>query len=241
MRFDIYEYTSCGGREYNEDAVGHSVAGESGVFVVADGLGGHQFGELASACVRDTLLEAFDGGFDRPLGEWLIQQVARANQNILDLQAQKNAVLKSTVAALAVDGKRAVWANVGDSRLYFLRKDKICAVTNDHSVAYKKYRAGEITREQIATDEDQSALLRTLGSEDRNEAEVYDREMEIIPGDAFLLCTDGMWEYIFDEEILIDYLKAHDARQWAELLLLRLMNRITGGNDNLTALTLIVN
>jgi serine/threonine protein phosphatase PrpC len=62
----------------------------------------------------------------------------------------------------------------------------------------------------------------------------------LVPGDAFLLCSDGVWEYLRDEEILIDLLKARNARKWAELLLLRLMNRISGENDNLTLLALIL-
>ncbi len=240
MEFDVYEYTNSGGRAYNEDAAGYSVIGKNGIFLVADGLGGHSFGELASACVRDTLLNAFQGSFDASPEEWLRTQLARANQNILALQEEKNTVLKSTAVVLAVEGSQATWTNVGDSRLYYLHDGYICSVTNDHSVAYKKYKAGEITRDQIATDEDQSCLLRSLGSEDRNEPEFYIPNLPIEPGDAFLLCSDGMWEYLRDEEILIDLLKAENAREWAELLLLRLMDRVPGGHDNLTVLTVMI-
>lgn len=239
MEFDVYEYTNSGGRAYNEDAVGYSVIGGNGIFLVADGLGGHSFGELASACVRDTLLDAFQGSFGASCEEWLRTQLARANRNILALQEEKNAVLKSTAVVLAVEGFQATWTNVGDSRLYYLHDSRICSVTNDHSVAYKKYRAGEITRDQIATDEDQSCLLRALGSGDRNEPEFYVPNFPIEPGDAFLLCSDGMWEYLRDEEILIDLLKAKNAREWAELLLLRLIDRVPGGHDNLTVLTIM--
>jgi serine/threonine protein phosphatase PrpC len=144
------------------------------------------------------------------------------------------------VVALAIDGNRAVWANVGDSRLYYLHEGRIYSCTEDHSVSYKKYKAGEITREEICTDEDQSRLLRTLGSEVRNEPDVKICDVPLVPGDAFLLCSDGVWEYLRDEEIAIDLLKARNARKWAELLLLRLMNRISGENDNLTLLALIL-
>lgn len=240
MIFDIYEYTNHGGREYNEDAAGHSVTDDSGIFVVADGLGGHSFGELASGCVRDSMLRAFEGGIYGDPREWLADRFSEANQNILALQAQKNAVLKSTAVVLAVQEGRAFWANVGDSRLYFLHDSAICAYTNDHSVAYKKYKAGEIPREQLATDEDQSCLLRSLGSADRNAPEFYEEEPMLESGDAFLLCSDGVWEYLKDEEILIDLLKADSAKSWAELLLLRLMDRVRGGHDNLTLLTLMI-
>lgn len=240
MFFDIYEYTNCGGREYNEDAVGHSAIGENGIFVVADGLGGHKFGELASACVRDTLLEAFADGFEGNLKEWLTARFLKANENILALQEQKSAVLKSTAVVLAVQEGKALWANVGDSRLYYLHDSRICAYTNDHSVAYRKYKACEISREQLATDEDQSCLLRSLGGEKRNEPEFYEESPVLEPGDAFLLCSDGAWEYLKDEEILIDFLKADSAKHWAELLLLRLIDRVKGDHDNLTILTLMI-
>ena len=148
--------------------------------------------------------------------------------------------MKTTVAALAVNGENAVWANVGDSRVYFIHGNSIHAYTNDHSVAYKKYKAGEITREQIGSDEDQSRLLRSLGSEERSEPDVYTADVPVESGDAFFLCSDGAWEYLMDEEILIDFLKSETAQHWAELMMLRIMERINGGNDNLSLLTVIL-
>lgn len=239
MVIDEFEFTNPGGRSYNEDSVGSKHDGESGIFVVADGLGGHQFGEVASACVRDVLLEDwFPEESDRV--EWIKMQIAVANNRVLALEKEKGSVMKSTVVALAIDGERAVWANVGDSRLYYLHRSEIRNITEDHSVAYKKYKAGEITREEIAKDEDQSCLLRSIGGEDRNEPDIHCSDVPLEAGDAFLLCSDGVWEYVKDEEILIDFLKAETAKDWAELLLLRLMDRIDGENDNLTLLTLML-
>lgn len=239
MIFDEYEYTNKGGRLYNEDSIGARQIGEAGIFVVADGLGGHQFGELASACVRDTLLDGWSPQ-ESDRVEWLTLQIKEANDQILRLQQEKNSVLKSTVVSLAIDGEQAVWANVGDSRLYYLHQSEIYQITEDHSVAYKKYKAGEITREQIGQDEDQSCLLRSVGSKERYEPDVCVSNVPLESGDAFLLCSDGVWEYLKDEEILIDYLKAKTAKDWAELLLVRMMARIDEGNDNLSILTLIL-
>ena len=142
MIFDTYEFSSRGGRSYNEDSVGSRVEGDHGVFVVADGLGGHSFGELASACVRDTLLNAFPCRDGDP-AQWLAVQIADANQRVLALQQEKNAVLKSTVAALYIMGSRAIWAHAGDSRLYYIHEGRLTAYTEDHSVAYKKFKAGK--------------------------------------------------------------------------------------------------
>lgn len=240
MKYDVYEYSNQGGRDYNEDAIGHSIKDGNGVFVVADGLGGHKFGELASSIVVDTLVNGFTGDFKNNTSKWLEEQIELSNQRILEEQKIKAAILKSTVVALAVNNNKAVWANVGDSRLYFLRDRELIAFTNDHSVAFKKYKAGEITREQIKTDEDQSCLLRTLGSEDRKEPELYDYNVNIKENDAFMLCSDGVWEYISDEEVMIDLLKSENSKEWAENLLVRLMDRIDGSNDNLTIMTIMV-
>ncbi|MBR6328787.1 MAG: serine/threonine-protein phosphatase [Lachnospiraceae bacterium] len=239
MTFDVFDFSNSGGRGYNEDSVGFSIGGDGGIFVVADGLGGHSHGELASVCVKDTLLQAWRGG-EADRAAWFSAVIAEANSRILAIQAEKNTVLKSTVVSLAIDGSHAVWAHSGDSRLYYIHRGWLRYVTADHSVAYKKYKAGEISRDQIATDEDQSSLLRTLGGQDRFEPDIYVCDTPIEPGDGFVLCSDGAWEYLKDGEIAIDMLKADNARRWAELLLLRMMDRISPGNDNLSLLTVMI-
>ena len=239
MTFDVFDFSNQGGRSYNEDSVGFSVGGNSGIFVVADGLGGHSYGELASECVRDTILQEWTAGvIDR--AAWFSSVISEANSRILALQAEKNTVLKSTVVSLAIDGAQAVWAHSGDSRLYYIHRGWIEHITADHSVAYKKYKAGEISRSQIAVDEDQSSLLRTLGGQDRFEPDIFVCDTPIEPGDGFLLCSDGAWEFLTDGEVAIDMLKAENARQWTELLLLRMMDRITAGNDNLSLLAVMI-
>jgi serine/threonine protein phosphatase PrpC len=240
MEFDVYEYTNKGGRGYNEDSSGYKIKGTDGIFVVADGLGGHSYGELASATACDTMLQDWEGGFGDDRCEWLKERIALANQRVLELQSEKNAVLKSTIVALAIEDDKAAWANVGDSRLYYIHNDEICSITNDHSVAFKKYKAGEISRDDIRTDADQSSLLRAVGDADRNQPETYESRDVLQAGDAFMLCSDGVWEYISDEEVLIDLLKSENAQKWAELLLMRLMNRIGGDNDNLTIMTVMM-
>ncbi len=239
MIFDVFEYTSKGGRSYNEDSVGSCCSDSGGVFVVADGLGGHLLGEEASSAAVRAITSDWNAA-EEDISRQLTDKITAANQSILELQKAENAVMKTTVAALTVKDSRAVWANSGDSRVYFIHKNKLRAYTNDHSVAYKKYKAGEITREQLATDEDQSRLLRTLGSEDRYEPEVYTSDVALEQEDAFFLCSDGAWEYLRDEEILIDFLKSENAKQWAELMIIRIMERTDKDNDNLSLLTVIL-
>ena len=239
MIFDTYMFSSAGGRSYNEDTAGFLKDDGGAIFVVADGLGGHSFGELASACVKDTVLENWASG-DDDRASWLSERAAEANRRILALQDEKNSVLKSTLAVLAIDGVQASLAHTGDSRIYYLHRGWVSGVTEDHSVAYKKFKAGEISRDAIAWDEDQSCLLRALGGKERYEPDVEILEDPVEAGDAFLLCTDGVWEYLRDGEVAIDLLKAENAQQWAELLLLRMMDRISVGNDNLTVVTVMI-
>lgn len=239
MILDKYEFSSRGSRYCNEDAVGSRVEGDSGIFVAADGLGGHSFGEAASACVRDTLLEGFPCQ-EENTAWWLERQFAEANRRVCALQEEKGKILKSTAVVLSIIGNEAVWAHVGDSRLYYIHNGRLAAYTEDHSVAYKKYKAGAISRQEIAFDEDQTALLRSIGGKDHNEPAIRAYEKPLCPGDAFFLCTDGAWEFLDDAEIVIDLLKSENARQWVEFLLLRLMERIKGGNDNLTMLAVML-
>ncbi len=241
MILDVFYYTNAGDREQNEDSVACRLRDGSGIFVVADGLGGHQLGEVASSCVAETLASEWERETEcGDRAEWLRDKIALANTEVMKLQTERRATMKSTVVVLAVDGDRATWANVGDSRLYYLRDGAILSVTDDHSVAYKKYQAGEITRHQIGQDEDQSYLLRTLGGADRNQPDIGGSPEPLMSGDAFLLCSDGVWEYLFDDEVPLDLLKSIDARDWAEHLLLRVISRIGRGNDNLSLMTVIV-
>lgn len=238
MILDSFSYTSKGGRSYNQDAVGISENRRAAVYVLADGLGGHLHGEMASQCAVDTLISAEAPPADAQ-EDWLCAQVKQAHEAILRLQDQ-HGNMKTTIVSLVLSGDQASWAHVGDSRLYYLHNKAIEAYTEDHSVAYKKYLAGEITREQIGFDEDQSSLLRALGNPSRNQPVCQTLEHPISSGDGFLLCSDGFWEYVMDDEILVDFLKADCARAWAELLLLRVMDRIGNDNDNLSVITVMV-
>lgn len=237
MTLDSFCFTTAGGREENQDSAAWREEKQCAIYVLADGLGGHQNGKLASASVSEALVRAWETEKPGNAEEWLQDRLGRANEMLLKLQEKKKCVMKTTAVVLLIDGTRAAWANTGDSRLYHLSGSELTHVTEDHSVAYKKYKAGEITREQINTDEDQSCLLKAIGGAERWEPDIM--SCDIRPGDGFLLCSDGMWEYIYDNEILVDWLKAESAKKWAELLLLRAIRRVEPGNDNLTVMTIM--
>lgn len=153
MRLSVYGYTNRGGRDHNEDSVRCSAEEERGVFVLADGLGGHGKGEVASALAADIL---FQGCVEAaPDTEGLLELFQRANEAVLEGQKE----------------------------------------------------SGQGT---------------------------------LSPGDAFLLCSDGFWEYVYREEMLADLLKAETPEQWAKSMLLRHIRRTPEGNDNFSLICVFV-
>lgn len=233
---ESFEFTSIGGREENQDALATCELDGKGIYLVADGLGGHRNGALASQRIVTSLMRAWKNDPDWDI-EKLKKHTEAANREIIDIQVQTQSRAKSTLALVVLSQAKVLWANSGDSRIYRIRAGEICQITEDHSVAYRKYKNGEITKAEIAGDEDQSSLLRTLGSERRWEPDFYEDELK--SGDAFLLCSDGFWEYISDEEMLVDWLKASSAVNWTRLMLLRILPRIPPNNDNLSVITVM--
>ncbi len=239
MELDSFIFSSPGGREKNEDCAGERRFPGGGVFAIADGLGGHEDGEMASRAVCGALLSTLptEGGEG---GQWLLDRFTDANSAVRGLQTARGSDMKSTAAGLLIRDGRAYWCHAGDSRLYFFKSGDLASCTADHSVAYKKYRAGEISRAQIGQDEDQNRLLRCLGSPRPDRCVPDSGGSEVSAGDGFLMCTDGVWEYLLDGEILVDLLKSRDARTWGELLLQRVADRVGPDNDNLTLITILL-
>lgn len=237
MRITAYSYTNQGGREHNEDSV-RCASGEAGsIFLLADGLGGHGCGEVASRMAVDSIYEGCTT-LKTASAEMLLTLMNDANNRILNAQSSpEQSDMRTTAVALHIADQRAAWAYAGDSRLYHLSGGQIAHVTKDHSVTYRKYMGGEISYMDIYHDDDRTRLMRVLGKENcRPEGE----ETEVVPGDAFLLCSDGFWEYVYDEEILIDFLKSESPAQWARNMLLRHIRRAAPGNDNFSLITVFV-
>ena len=236
MKLTAYAYTNRGGRENNEDSLRLSLEGERGVFVVADGLGGHQSGEVASALAADAILDACAGR--APEEEALTEALRAANARVLEGQREPGREdMRTTAVALWLEGERALWAHVGDSRLLHFSGGALAHATRDHSVTYRKFLGGEISYMDIYHDDDRSSLLRVLG---RETCQPEAGGCAAAPGDAFLLCTDGLWEFVYREEMLADWLKAETPEQWARLMLLRRVRRAGPGSDNFSLITVFV-
>ena len=227
----IASYSDIGGRPCNEDTVRHAFQGDDRLcLIVADGLGGHGGGEQASAAAAQAVCSAWDGRAD-PAS--LTQWVREANRRVLALQTRQCA-MKTTAAVLTLEPGRAVWAHVGDSRLYHFQDGKLAFQTMDHSVAQIGVMLGEITVDQIRFHEDRSRVLRALGQDDELNVEVKDQPLA--PGrHAFLLCSDGFWEYVLEEEMERTLKGASSPQDWLDRMREILSAKVPADNDNNTA------
>lgn len=237
MGMRAYAYSNQGGREHNEDSVRCAVWGDRGLFVVCDGLGGHQCGEVASAIAADAIFDGCAALMEMDSAA-MQAQMSAANAAVLRGQQEPGrGEMKTTAAVLSLMGESAVWAHAGDSRIYRFSGSELAWVTRDHSVTYMKYLGGEISYMDIYHDDDRCRLLRVMGKPScQSEA----GQGTVQSGDAFLLCTDGFWEYVYQEEMLADLIKSESPEQWVELMLLRRIRRAGPGSDNFTAVAVFM-
>lgn len=228
---DIASYTDIGGRARNEDTVRYITRGEDALcLVLADGLGGHGGGELASAAAAESICQGWDGTVNAERLKALVQD---ANRRVLAIQTPQCA-MKTTITVLTLAGERAVWAHAGDSRLYYFHDGTLDFQTRDHSAAQLGVLLGDITLDQIRFHEDRSRVLRALGQDDELTVETGARELGG-GTHAFLLCSDGFWEYVLEPEMEEDLAKAAGPEDWLERMRWRLKKRIPADSDNNTA------
>jgi PPM family protein phosphatase len=221
-------------RPMNEDSL--LADGVRGIFVVADGVGGADAGEVASQKAVDVINDAFrdkvaDGEDVEDLMELAIQ---RANSAIHQMAAEhpRFSMMATTVVALHLDGPRATIGHVGDSRLYRLNPEgKLLRETDDHSIVEEEVRAGRMTPEQAANHPSKNVISRALGAEELVEVDM--KTIEVGDGNAFLLCTDGITRHIPDKELQELLLSGQSAEAICAAMKELCYQR--GAEDNLTA------
>lgn len=226
----------AGGRRTNQDCAGWREADGLTCWVLADGLGGHASGEVASEAAIEGALAAFEArpGTD---AETLLRCIGRAQEVVRALAEGSDdlASMRTTLVALVASHEEARWAHVGDSRLYAFRDGYVDARTSDHSVPQALVEAGQIRPEEVRGHPDRNRLLRALGGPDLPRATVSDGR-DVRPGDAFLLCSDGLWELVDEEEMQQTLTAAPSPEGWLSEMERLLVSRASGHHDNYTAL-----
>lgn len=214
-------------REGNED----SLLLAPPLYAVADGLGGHQAGEVASKLAVDTLLENAPRRAD---AKALARAVRAANAAVMDaaLEGRGRAGMGTTLTAVMVDGLRLAVSHVGDSRGYLLhRTGRLERITQDHSMVADLVRQGRLTEEESRVHPNRSVITRALGSDAEMVADSYELTAEW--GDRLLLCTDGLTSLVTDDEIANILMRHPDAKEAVDALIAAA--RLAGGFDNITA------
>ena len=240
--------TRQGGRRYNEDACGHWHSPHGLCCVVADGAGGHGGGQAASRLAVRSVLEAYAR---EPVAEVdalraLLEQVnGEVIRHRADAYEQRD--MHTTVVTLMVDldRSRAIWGHVGDSRLYIFRQGEMLAHTRDHSAVQAMVESGLLRAEELRTNPRRSELYSALGTDPEYlKVSVVKRPWNVRVGDAFLMCTDGLWEWVDEVDISAALARASTPADWlARLEQLVLRNARTAGkveHDNFSGLALWV-
>jgi serine/threonine protein phosphatase PrpC len=256
MRLDIAAQTDTGRRKRNnedacgvfrEDTPGLQLFDEGALLVVADGLGGHANGEIASklavSMVRDVLkdpapavddadeVEAGDAG---PLPN-LRSVMLKANDSIYQTNRDAGNVKRpmgTTLLAAVVQPKFAYIANIGDSRAYHIREGEIVNVTEDHSWVDEQVKAGLMSKAEAETDQRKNIVTRCIGTHAEITVDTY--RWFVVPGDMVMLCTDGLVNMVPDKDIKKEFRIGGTAAEIAQRLV-ALANE-NGGKDNITVI-----
>ena len=211
LALEVALLTDRGGRSYNEDACGHWHSGRHLCCVLADGAGGHGGGDIASRLAVQELIGRFSQHPTEGAAE--LDQLLRVTNDVLISQREPGTTrqdMHSTVVCLVLDfdQHRAHWAHAGDSRMYWFRQGRVLDRTRDHSLVQGLVDSGVLQPHQIQNHPKRSELRSALGiAADLLEVSAGDGSQAVLPGDVFLLCTDGLWEYL-DDDVLERTLRA---------------------------------
>ena len=208
QELDFAFYSDVGGRSNNEDAYLAKKTENGYLFVVADGLGGHGDGDMASCSAVNAIKEymVHDGS------ENIVNAICFANDMVIEEQAKRSSKMKTTIALAYVTDTKTIIAHVGDSRVYVFKNNTIIHQTMDHSASQLAVSVGEIRPDEIRHHEDRNVLLRALGAGDNIKVDIS--EIPNSEYDALLLCSDGFWEYVLEHEMESELSGSKAADKW---------------------------
>ncbi len=230
-----------GGRPQNEDYHGEMILPAAGCWMVADGLGGHGGGEVASQLAVEAVMQSFHKN-PAVSGAAVRSYLEQAQDVILQKQHEdyKLIAMRTTAVVLVSDYREAVWAHLGDTRLYHFGCNQGLKQTKDHSVPQALVDAGEIKPQDIRGHEDRNRLLRVLGMPEDFRPAIMEKPVIVEAGDAFLLCSDGFWEYVDENDMAHCRKVAASPADWLAKMTEQIIARARPGHDNYTAIAIFV-
>ncbi|MBG07839.1 MAG: hypothetical protein CME68_03725 [Halobacteriovoraceae bacterium] len=231
-------------RSKNQDSIYSS--NEEGLFIVADGMGGHAGGETASNLAVKTIPKYISENKSQTPNEASSDSVKKANQVILELGSKMPELkgMGTTVVQIYFKGPFAYVSNLGDSRSYLINKQQVYQITRDHSLIQEKINLRIYTREQAAADPNKNVLVRTCGLEENVDVDVF--TYKVRKNDIFVLCSDGLHSRVSDSDILHiinkhipDPKLANDKIIHQTVAALVAQANANGGNDNISVILIV--
>ncbi len=239
-------------RDRNEDSF--SVEDSLGLYIVADGMGGHQAGNVASRVAVEMINKCFrrwakeevveDKIFGYPdssltrTGNYVLSSIRLANRVVYELatENEKYYGMGTTVAVLAVTHSLVIAANVGDSRIYMVRNGGIEQLSKDHTVVAEQLEMGMMTDEEASSTHLKHVLTKNLGSSEEVDADVF--EVESGANDRFILCSDGLTDLVSEREILEETQNEDNPKKLCNQFIAKALER--GGHDNTTVVSVFL-
>jgi PPM family protein phosphatase len=207
MRFNVYQVSRKGGRQKNEDRIGYCYTRDSGLFALADGMGGHPEGEVASQLALQTIAALFQRDSKPTLPDPLkfLQEAIVAGHHQLLRYATQKALIdtpRTTIVACLLQGNQAYWAHCGDSRLYLVRGEKMISRTRDHSYSELHQTLNHVV--PLNGKFNRNVLFTCLGSPGKPVIDTVG-PIRLQAGDKLMLCSDGLWGTVSDA-VIVDQL-----------------------------------
>ncbi|HXD39966.1 MAG TPA: protein phosphatase 2C domain-containing protein [Ramlibacter sp.] len=237
MKFSVFQISRKGGREKNEDRMGYCYTRESGLFVLADGMGGHPEGEVAAQLALQTISALYQKEARPIVGdvtEFLSASLMAAHHQIIRYASEKGMLdtPRTTLVAAIVQGTSATWVHCGDSRLYVVRQGELLTRTRDHSYLEQQSGAGVVRIDRI----NRNILFTCLGSPTKPVFDITG-PVALQQGDKILLCSDGLWGSVSDVDI-VNHLSTQPVSEAVPDLVEEALRNGGEGSDNVTVIAL---
>ena len=239
MRFSVYQVSRKGGREKNEDRMGYCYTRDAGLFALADGMGGHPEGEVASQLALQTLAAMFQRDCKPTLLEplrFLHEAIIAGHHQLLRYATQRALIdtPRTTIVACLLQGNAAYWAHCGDSRLYLVRGAKLIARTRDHSYSELQQTMNPVM--PMPDRFNRNVLFTCLGSPGKPVVDTVG-PLLLQTGDRLLLCSDGLWGTV-DDAVIAEQLASRSIAEAVPELVERALRNGGPKSDNVSALAM---